>query len=347
MKQIKDALLNNIYGAKCLGFGPLINKIMKIIEVFPDDPLLEASLKKSLKRAAAAGALGTGLLYGYGAGPDLAMTSNPNTVQARSISQPDDSEDLAQFKMQPIADPEHAGQQYKRKIGNIPDPEQAGSVLAKVRPGVKPADTHANFPPSLWHQPKVSGEKKMQSFVFTFDPLIDKANNKILADRRYLLKITDHRHHMDDDEQEWLDKKLKQYSASNVAELLTKMDMVPKGMALAQGALESGWGSSSLARQGNAFFGMISGPTGFSSYKSPQDSVTDYIHNLNTHPAYKEFRQARAQARANRQKLNSWQLIGYLSRYSERGQAYINHVKDMMSTPYIKDLDENRLFSRY
>lgn len=325
---------------------------MKVIDILPEDALLEVNLRKSLKRAAAAGALGTGLLYGYGATPNLAM-GPPTSISNKSVSSdPDDQENLSQFKIRPLADPEHAGELYKRRHGENPDPEELAKIFGKPLAtkqivDKKPADTHENFPVELWNQPKAPADKKMQSFVFIFDPLIDKANSKILSDRRYLLKITNHNHQMDDDEKNWLEQMLKKYNAATAADLLVKMDIVPKGMALAQGALESGWGTSSLARRGNAFFGMISGSGGFSAYKSPQDSVSDYIHNLNTHPAYKEFRQARAQARANRQKLNSWQLIGHLGRYSERGQAYISHVKDMMSTPYIKNLDENRLFLRY
>lgn len=330
---------------------------MKVIDILPEDALLEVNLRKSLTRAAVAGALGTGLLYGYGATPNLAM-GPPKSISDKAVSSdPDDQENLSQFKIRPLADPEHAGELYKRHHGVNPDPEELSKLFGKTSVSKqaagkqvtdkKPADTHDNFPIELWNQPKANADKKMQSFVFIFDPLIDKANGKILADRRYLLKITNHDHQIDDDEKSWVEQQLKRYNAATVADLLVKMDIVPKGMALAQGALESGWGTSSLARRGNAFFGMISGSGGFSAYKSPQDSVSDYIHNLNTHPAYKEFRHARAQARANRQKLNSWQLIGHLGRYSERGQAYISHVKDMMSTPYIKDLDENRLFFRY
>lgn len=319
---------------------------MKICEVFPDDPLLEANLKRSLHKVAAAGALGAGLLATNGLEKNYGMTRNPVSGIERSVD-PKDLEDLAQFKMHPAIDPEHAGELLSRKKGDIPDPEQAGSILAKTSPGKKPGDTHKNFPSALWNQPKHDADKKMQSFVFTFDPLIDRANNKILADRRFLLSIINPKHHLDEQERAWLDDKMAAYNASNVNDLLIKMDIIPKSMALAQGALESGWGSSSLARQSNAFFGMISGVGGFSSYKSAQDSVNDYIHNLNTHPAYKEFRQARAQARQERQKLNSFQLIGHLGRYSERGQAYINHLRYMMSTPYIKDLDENRRFVKF
>lgn len=318
---------------------------MKICEVWPDDPLIEANLKKSLHKAAVAGAFGAGLLGAHGIQKDMAMTAQQSKYELPV--EPRDIEDLAQFKIQPVADPEGAGQLLARKTGPERDPEQAGTTLAKAVPGKKPADTHANFPPELWNQARAEADKKMQAFVFTLDPLIDKTNNKILADRRHLLRITMPDYVMDDEEYAWLKDQLKRYNSTTIRDLLTKMDIVPKGMALAQGALESGWGSSSLARQGNAFFGMISGVGGFSAYKSPEDSVRDYIHNLNTHPAYREFRQARAEARANRQKLNSWQLIGHLGRYSERGQAYISHVKHMMSTPYIKDLDENRLFVKY
>ena len=319
---------------------------MKICEVFPDDPLLEANLKKTLHKAAVAGAFSAGLFGAHGIDKNYGMTLSPSSSIERTV-EPQDFEDLAQFKMHPELDPEHAGELLSRKKGDVRDPEQAGNILSKAQPGKPPAGVHANFPTALWNQSTQNADKKMQAFVFTFAPLIDQANNKILADRRYLLSIINPTHHLDDDERAWVESKMSAYYASNVAELVIKMDIVPKNMALAQGALESGWGSSSIARRSNAFFGMISGVGGYSGYKSAQDSVTDYIHNLNTHPAYKEFRQARAAARSNRQRLNSFQLVGHLSKYSERGQDYIKHVKQMMAAPYIKDLDENRFFTRY
>jgi uncharacterized FlgJ-related protein len=340
MKQIKDVLLNNIFVAKCISYGQALNKLMRLDEVWPEDQLLEADIKKALKKAAAAGLFGAGVLGSSGISPDLAMVSQPKTIE-----QPADPEDLSPYKFREPSDPEHAGELLRRKIGPERDPEHAGELLAKATKMKKPADTHHNFPQALWGQHKAPADEKMQAFVDTIGPLVDRANAKILADRRYLLQISNPKHTMDAEERAWYDSKLEAYGAKNLSDLLERMDIVPKRMAIAQGALESGWGSSQIARQTNAFFGMTAGK-GYSAYKNPQESVSDYIHNLNTHFAYKDFRAARAKLRQERQGINSFQLIGHLGRYSELGSVYINHVKSMMSLPIMKDFDESRQSSR-
>ena len=46
------------------------------------------------------------------------------------------------------------------------------------------------------------------------------------------------------------------YKANTLDELLIKVDKVPVSLALAQAAIESGWGTSRFAQEGNALFGQ-------------------------------------------------------------------------------------------
>ena len=46
--------------------------------------------------------------------------------------------------------------------------------------------------------------------------------------------------------------------SGNLGELLRRVDVVPVALALAQSAIESGWGTSRFARNGNAVFGQKS-----------------------------------------------------------------------------------------
>ena len=44
--------------------------------------------------------------------------------------------------------------------------------------------------------------------------------------------------------------------ADTLRELLRRVDVIPPSLVLAQGAIESGWGTSRFARQGNNLYGQ-------------------------------------------------------------------------------------------
>ena len=84
-----------------------------------------------------------------------------------------------------------------------------------------------------------------------------------------------------------------------------RMNRVPYEMVVAQAALESGWGTSRFATEGNALFGVRTwddnvpqmkplgipnAKFGVKKYKTKCQSVADVIDILNRHPAYEEFR---------------------------------------------------------
>ena len=84
-----------------------------------------------------------------------------------------------------------------------------------------------------------------------------------------------------------------------------KVFRIPYEMITAQAALESGWGTSRFATEGNALFGVRTWDNkvpqmkplgipnakfGVKKYKTKCQSVADVIDILNRHPAYEEFR---------------------------------------------------------
>ena len=84
---------------------------------------------------------------------------------------------------------------------------------------------------------------------------------------------------------------------------------VPTSIIIAMAGIESGWGTSRFANEGNNLFGIrtwdltsdhmkplgIDNPTfGLKKYATKCDSVKDMIRNLNTHRAYTEFRVERS-----------------------------------------------------
>ena len=78
-------------------------------------------------------------------------------------------------------------------------------------------------------------------------------------------------------------------------ELLQRVDIVPPSLALAQAAVESGWGASRFAVKGNSLFGQwVSSDNGgikpekqrkkmgsydVAAFNTPQASIDSYIHN--------------------------------------------------------------------
>lgn len=133
--------------------------------------------------------------------------------------------------------------------------------------------------------------------------------------------------------------------ARNPAALLDKVDIIPASLAVAQAAVESAWGRSRFFREGNALYGQqtrdvdnglvpTERPDGarylVRSFKTLRASVRAYLDNLNTHPAYGDFRALRADMRRAGTPLDGPSLVGTLLAYSERGEDYIGSLRTIM-----------------
>lgn len=105
---------------------------------------------------------------------------------------------------------------------------------------------------------------------------------------------------------------------------------IPDSMIFAQGILESGWGKSRVAVEGNNLFGIKSfdeisphlhalenREVMYRVFNHKCDSVRYYIQLLNNHSAYKEFRDLRDTMITMNMPLDSRQLIKTLDKYSE------------------------------
>ena len=137
------------------------------------------------------------------------------------------------------------------------------------------------------------------------------------------------------------------------------MDIIPVSIALAQAANESGWGTSRFALEGNALFGQWTwSKSGISpknkdpnaSHKVLQfqilkASVRAYKNNLNTHNAYKEFREERAKLRESGDRINGLLLTKYLKNYAGIGERYVEILDSIISKNSLTDFDEANLLS--
>lgn len=126
--------------------------------------------------------------------------------------------------------------------------------------------------------------------------------------------------------------------------LLNRIAPVPNSLALAQAAVESGWGQSRFAKEGNALFGQWAWTADagikpldasnaravIRSFATLYDSVFAYMHNLNTHFAYQDFRDVRAQSLADGKVPSGLSLARYLTAYAELGEKYVYTLQAMI-----------------
>ena len=218
----------------------------------------------------------------------------------------------------------------------------------------KPDQTNAVIVPSKFarHIPakhfEMTGDAQKQSFINLMLPLILAANDELLQ-RREAVRAAVQAHDRDKLDQWAVLYRIEAEKLDNTGlaeRLLRRVDTIPVAMALAQAAVESGWGTSRFARQGNALFGQWAWtesagmrPLAASndravvrSFGSLLESVRAYMHNLNTHQNYKRFRDARYRLKPQTEAVKARRLAAYLDSYAEIGQAYVEKLLLVMSS---------------
>ena len=203
-----------------------------------------------------------------------------------------------------------------------------------------------------------SVQLKKETFIKIVLPLVVAENEKILADRVKLKKITS-RKMTTDEEKQWLRQKFLEYKVKkgNVEELKTKMDIIPASIALAQAAKESGWGTSRFALEGNAIFGQWTwngqGIEPLLKDKSKNHkilrfpilraSVKAYQNNLNTHKSYAQFREKRNNLREKNKKINGLKLTKTLTNYAQTGNEYTKILSQIIIQNRLMDFEPVKL----
>ena len=201
-------------------------------------------------------------------------------------------------------------------------------------------------------------KQKRELFIKIILPLILDENNKIIEDRKKLFKIIA-KNFNTVGERVWLKRRFNEYKIDDqdLAKLKMRMDIIPVSIALAQAANESGWGTSRFALEGNALFGQWTwSKKGISpKNKDPNKShkvlqfqvlkasVRAYKNNLNTHNAYKEFREVRAQLRQEGKQIIGSDLTKYLKAYAAIGEKYVAILNDIIERNSLTDFDKANL----
>jgi Bax protein len=197
----------------------------------------------------------------------------------------------------------------------------------------------------------VVGEARKDLFVRFVLPHLVALNDRIANQRERLLDLLpalNAQATLAVDDQAFIDGLVEEYRLVrlDIDELVRRVDVVPPSMALGQAAEESGWGTSRAAREDNALFGQMTiCPTGMcvQGFRDLEATVAAYLRNLNTHRAYRGFRDDRARARASGLPLDGPALLGRLERYSERGQDYIDAVRRLIAANRLTQFDATRL----
>lgn len=141
-----------------------------------------------------------------------------------------------------------------------------------------------------------------------------------------------------------------------LTELKRRVDVIPPSLLLVQAAIESAWGTSRFSTEANNYFGQWCFSRGCGlvprqrskgsshevrRFASPYESVSEYMRNLNSHRAYRDFRRQRALAREQGVALSGRQLASELKRYSELGEAYVRLLRSMIASNNLQALDEH------
>ena len=209
------------------------------------------------------------------------------------------------------------------------------------------------------HIPKKMNEintvDKKNIFISILLPIALRGNELVLEEREF---IKDAISSNDLSQIEYFSKryKIKDYKKINFAKLsvkqveeiksklLIKVNKIPISMILAQAIIESGWGSSRFAKEGNALFGEWTWQKGIGikpqekldanyavkSFINISASLNSYILNLNRHEAYNEMRNYRNKKYRNGDPITGYEAANFLSGYAEIGYQYVTKVKDMI-----------------
>ena len=197
-------------------------------------------------------------------------------------------------------------------------------------------DSHAGLPV----------QQQKDSFIAITLPLILAANEEIAQRRSAVRRATK------TNDRPALERWAKLYRvetdglslAEVESDILVRADFVPVSLALAQAAIESGWGTSRFARQGNALFGQWAWQASAGikpaeasnsravvrSFPNLFGSVRAYMHNLNTHPSYATFRERRSMMRGRKRGDLGFQLANFMDNYAEIGTAYVGKLQTLI-----------------
>jgi Bax protein len=320
-----------------------------------------------------------GAMAGYYGRPAAAAYPGYSPARWMTHAPPGYSHAPALQRSRPRASRPASGSQYHQPVPVLQDTDglSTGSVPVAHIPAVHVDPEQSSRSrveagqvlPARLAAPELSASDKKQLFIETLLPLIEIENLRVQKQRERALKLLQEAgrgRQPGHDAVQWLQQLAKSYrvegdpleDAAAAAALQARVDVIPTGLALAQAANESGWGSSRFAQEANNLFGIwtydpekgikpkrrASGKTHLVRvFDSLRESVRIYISTLNSHPAYESLRSRRAQLRKEQQPLQAIVLADGLVKYSGLGQEYVTLIKNQIRHNELERIDYTRL----
>ena len=204
---------------------------------------------------------------------------------------------------------------------------------------------------------------KKKLFYLVTLPLIYNTNTSIMQERRMVINIEKkfarkELNKNETDEIIKLSKKYKlDYSEFNTKlfrKLKQRINIIPVSLALGQAIIESGWGQSRFATEGNALYGQwtTSEDKGIIpqdrdedkthavlKFKNLSESVEAYMFNINTHQAYYNFRVIRRIDERIKYTDPISMKVKYLAAYAEIGDKYVDKLELIIASNNLQEFD--------
>ncbi len=196
----------------------------------------------------------------------------------------------------------------------------------------------------------VSDKKK--KFISLMLPAILVAKTNLDSTRSELQKMV-RKKKLTRVEKARLKELMKKYDAKNIQELDKRLHTFPVSIALAQAAIESGWGTSRFFLQANNPFGIWSFDPKHNrlaarstrngikvylrKYDDLEQAIEHYFLILATDRPFAAFRDARIKTN------NPDTLIQTLKMYSEKREAYVNDLAKVIRVNRLKRFDKTHI----
>ena len=208
-----------------------------------------------------------------------------------------------------------------------------------------------------------NADERKEEFMKTLTPLIEKANEGILKEREtvdiFFQKVeSDGLDSIGNNERLLIEAIARKYKINSIEDKRSferRVAPVPTSLAIAQAAIESGWGTSRFAKEANNIYGQwvwtnddeigmipsrrAAGKTHrVRIFETLQDAVNGYLLNLNSHYAYEGFRHLRLK---KGDALSGIDAAETMINYSEIREKYVGMLKGVIRTNKLLSLDDS------
>lgn len=209
---------------------------------------------------------------------------------------------------------------------------------------------------------KIDDLEKQKKFFFDYlYKLISEENTKILKEREFVKSMLfSNILEINFDSEQFkklldIKEKYKIEKLFSLSFYLKKIDIIPPSQALAQAAVESGWGKSRFVKIANNIFGHWTynpnigilpedreiGATHFiRRFKSLSASIHAYMLNLNRNYAYDDFREKRYELRQKKRNLDGLTLSQTMLNYSGIAHEYLNILENVILSNELSTYDK-------